>query len=50
MSSIATEYYEKKFEDDRSIAFIHLIREVNEITFAIKKNIVEGCKDRDNLI
>jgi len=44
MSSIATEYYEKKFEDDRSTAFIHLIREVNEIAFAMKKNIVEDAK------
>ena len=44
MSSIATEYYEKKFEGDRSTPFIHLIREVNEIAFAIKKNIVEDAK------
>ena len=44
MSSFATEYYEKKFEDDRSTPFIHLIREVNEIAFAMKKNIVEDAK------
>jgi len=41
MSSIATEYYEKKFEDDRRTAFIHLIP---GISFAMKKNIVKDAK------
>jgi hypothetical protein len=38
MSSLAIEYYNKRFGDNVSIAFIHLIREIGEIAFAIEKN------------
>ncbi len=44
MSSIAVEYYDKKFGDDRSAAFIHLVREIGEIAFAMEKNNVEHAK------
>jgi NTP pyrophosphatase (non-canonical NTP hydrolase) len=44
MSSIAIEYYNKKFGDDRSAAFIHLVREIGEIAFAMEKNNVEHAK------
>jgi NTP pyrophosphatase (non-canonical NTP hydrolase) len=44
MSSIAVEYYNKKFGDDRSAAFIHLVREIGEIAFAIEKSNVEHAK------
>ena len=44
MSSIAVEYYNKKFGDDRSAAFIHLVREVGEIAFAMEKDNVEHAK------
>lgn len=44
MSSIAVEYYNKKFGDDRSAAFIHLVREIGEIAFAMEKGNVEHAK------
>jgi NTP pyrophosphatase (non-canonical NTP hydrolase) len=44
MSSIAIEYYNRKFGDDRSAAFIHLVREIGEIAFAMEKNNVEHAK------
>jgi NTP pyrophosphatase (non-canonical NTP hydrolase) len=44
MSSIAVEYYNRKFGDDRSAAFIHLVREIGEIAFAMEKNNVEHAK------
>jgi len=44
MSSIAVEYYDKKFGEDRSAAFIHLVREIGEIAFAMEKNNVEHAK------
>lgn len=44
MSSVAVDYYNKKFGDDRSAAFIHLVREIGEIAFAIEKNNVEHAK------
>ncbi len=44
MSSIATEYYNKKFGDDKSAAFIHLVREIGEIAFAMEKNNMEHAK------
>jgi hypothetical protein len=37
-SSIPIEYYSKRFGDNISAAFIHLIREIGEIAFAIEKN------------
>lgn len=44
MSSIAVEYYGKKFGDNSSAAFIHLVREIGEIAFAMEKNNVEHAK------
>jgi len=44
MSTIAVEYYNRKFGDDRSAAFIHLVREIGEIAFAMEKNNVEHAK------
>ena len=44
MSSIAVEYYNKKFGDDRSSAFIHLVREIGEIAFAMEKSNTEHAK------
>ena len=37
-SSLAIEYYNKRFGENTSAAFIHLIREIGEIAFAIEKN------------
>jgi NTP pyrophosphatase (non-canonical NTP hydrolase) len=44
MSSLAIEYYDRKFGDDKSAAFIHLVREIGEIAFAIEKNNLEHAK------
>lgn len=44
MSNTAVEYYTRKFGDDRSAAFIHLVREIGEIAFAIEKNNSEHAK------
>ena len=44
MSNTAVEYYNRKFGDDRSAAFIHLVREIGEIAFAIEKNNLEHAK------
>ena len=44
MSNTAIEYYTRKFGDDKSGAFIHLIREIGEIAFALEKNNVELAK------
>lgn len=44
MSSTAVEYYGKKFGDNASAAFIHLVREVGEIAFAMEKNNAEHAK------
>jgi NTP pyrophosphatase (non-canonical NTP hydrolase) len=44
MSSVAVEYYDRKFGDDRPAAFIHLVREIGEIAFAIEKNNTELAK------
>jgi NTP pyrophosphatase (non-canonical NTP hydrolase) len=44
MSSIAVEYYNRKFGDDRSAAFIHLVKEIGEIAFAMEKNNVVHAK------
>jgi NTP pyrophosphatase (non-canonical NTP hydrolase) len=44
MSSIAVEYYSRKFGDNRSAAFIHLVREIGEIAFAMEKNNIEHAK------
>jgi NTP pyrophosphatase (non-canonical NTP hydrolase) len=44
MSSVAVEYYDRKFGDDRPAAFIHLVREIGEIAFAMEKNNTELAK------
>lgn len=44
MSSIAVEYYNTKFGEDKSAAFIHLVREIGEIAFAMEKNNSEHAK------
>jgi NTP pyrophosphatase (non-canonical NTP hydrolase) len=38
ISSISLQYYNKKFGNSTSAAFIHLVREIGEIAFAIEKN------------
>jgi NTP pyrophosphatase (non-canonical NTP hydrolase) len=44
MSNTAIEYYNRKFGDDKTAAFIHLVREVGEIAFAMEKNNLEHAK------
>lgn len=44
MSEIAIQYYEKKFGDDVTKAFVHLVREVGEIAFALERNNTEHAK------
>jgi NTP pyrophosphatase (non-canonical NTP hydrolase) len=44
MSSTAIEYYSRKFGDDRVAAFVHLVREVGEIAYALEKNNPEHAK------
>ena len=44
MSAIAVEYYNRKFGDDAKAAFIHLVREVGEIAFAMEKGNAEHAK------
>ena len=44
MSSIAIEYYNRKFGDDKAAAFIHLVREIGEIAFAMEKSNSEHAK------
>lgn len=36
--NIEIEYYNKKYEDDIHKAFIHLIREIGQIAYAIEKS------------
>lgn len=44
MSNTAVEYYNRKYGDDKSGAFIHLVREIGEIAFAMEKNNVEHAR------
>jgi NTP pyrophosphatase (non-canonical NTP hydrolase) len=44
MNRVAIEYYEKKFGDDVAKAFVHLVREVGEIAFAIERNNTEHAR------
>ncbi len=37
-SSLAIEYYNKKYGNNIEAAFIHLIREIGEVAFAIEKS------------
>ncbi len=38
MSSIVKNYYNKRFGENLSAVFIHLVREIGEIALAIEKN------------
>jgi NTP pyrophosphatase (non-canonical NTP hydrolase) len=42
--SVAVEYYEKKFGENAQAAFIHLVREIGEIAFAMEKSNAEHAK------
>ena len=44
--NIEVEYYNKKYGDDINKAFIHLIREIGQIAYAIEKsnNLVAAAK------
>lgn len=44
MSSIAIDYYNRKFGDDTAAAFIHLVREIGEIAFAMERSNPEHAK------
>jgi NTP pyrophosphatase (non-canonical NTP hydrolase) len=44
MNLVAVEYYNRKFGDDKTAAFIHLVREIGEIAFALEKNNMEHTK------
>lgn len=44
MSKVAIQYYEKKFGNDITKAFVHLVREVGEIAFALERNNAEHAK------
>ncbi len=44
MSSLAVEYFGKKFGDDASAAFIQLVRETGEIEFVMEKKNAEHAK------
>ena len=44
MSATAIEYYNKKFGDNTSAAFIHLMREIGETAYAMEKNNAEHAK------
>ncbi len=44
MSSVAVEYYDKKFGDNTPATFIHLVREIGEIAFAMEKGNTEHAK------
>jgi NTP pyrophosphatase (non-canonical NTP hydrolase) len=44
MNLVAIDYYNRKFGDDKNAAFIHLVREIGEIAFALEKNNIEHAK------
>jgi NTP pyrophosphatase (non-canonical NTP hydrolase) len=44
MNLVAIEYYNMKFGDDKTAAFIHLVREIGEIAFALERNNMEHAK------
>jgi NTP pyrophosphatase (non-canonical NTP hydrolase) len=44
MNVVAIEYYNRKFGDDKTAAFIHLVREIGEIAFALERNNMEHAK------
>jgi len=44
LNSSAVEYYNRKFGDDKAAAFIHLVREIGEIAFAMEKENSDHAK------
>ncbi|MDQ4014053.1 MAG: hypothetical protein M3146_10070 [Thermoproteota archaeon] len=44
MNLVAIDYYNRKFGDDKTTAFIHLVREIGEMAFALEKNNIEHAK------
>ncbi|MFQ5969771.1 MAG: hypothetical protein ACE5J2_04680 [Nitrososphaerales archaeon] len=44
MSTVAIQYYEKKFGNDVTKAFVHLVRDIGEIAFALERNNTEHAK------
>jgi NTP pyrophosphatase (non-canonical NTP hydrolase) len=44
MSATAIEYYNRKFGDNMQAAFVHLVREIGEIAFAMEKQNAEHAK------
>ncbi|MDQ3968810.1 MAG: hypothetical protein M3275_10505 [Thermoproteota archaeon] len=44
MNLVAIDYYNRKFGDDKTAAFIHLVREIGEMAFALEKNNMEHAK------
>ena len=44
MSNTAIEYYNRKFGEDKAAAFIHLVREIGEIAFAMEKSNIDHAK------
>ena len=44
MNLVAIEYYNRKFGDDKTAGFIHLVREIGEIAFALERNNMEHAK------
>jgi NTP pyrophosphatase (non-canonical NTP hydrolase) len=44
MSNTAIEFYNKKFGDNKSSAFVHLVREIGEIAYALEKDNAEHAK------
>jgi hypothetical protein len=47
MRSFAVDYYQKRFGENLSAAFIHLVREIGEIARNGKEQ-PESCKAEDN--
>lgn len=43
-TATAVEYYNTKFADNAQAAFIHLVREIGEIAFAMEKQNAEHAK------
>ena len=44
MNLVAIDYYNRKFGDDKTAAFIHLVREIGEMAFALEKNNMEHAR------
>jgi len=44
LNSPAVEYYNRRFGDDKAAAFIHLVREIGEIAFAMEKKNPDHAK------